>query len=113
NAAKIYNLIEANHTPSIRTLFASTGVKGDALASDYYMQELLAAHSVNTAPLATIEAYTEAKAAKFPLEDSEIKGYFTKLEDNGFSMDEVYAQLLKEGLDAFEKAFQDMLNTLK
>ena len=115
NAAKIYNLIEANHTPSVRTLFASTGVKGDTLTADYYMRELLAPHSVNTAPLATIESYisTKATAPKFPLEESEVNGYFTKLADNGFDMDEVYAQLLKEGLEAFEKAFEEMLDTLK
>lgn len=115
NAAKIYNLIEANHTPSVRTLFASTGVKGDVLPADYYMRELLAPHSVNTAPLATIESYISSKesAPKFPLEESEVNGYFTKLADNGFNMDEIYAQLLKKGLEAFEKAFEAMLDTLK
>ena len=115
NAAKIYNLIEANHTPAVRTLFASTGVKGDDLAADYYMRELLAPHSVNTAPLATIEAYisTEATAAKFPIDESEVNGYFTKLSDNGFDMNEVYTQLLSDGLEAFENAFQDMLDSIK
>ena len=114
NAAKIYNLIEANHTPAIRTLFASTGVKGDDLSSDYYMRELLAPHSVNTAPLSTIEAYIAKPSAtpKFPIEESEVSGYFTKLSDNGFEMDSVYAQLLQEGLESFEKAFQEMLDTL-
>ena len=115
NAAKIYNLIEANHTPAVRTLFASTGVKGDDLAADYYMRELLAPHSVNTAPLATIEAYisTEASAPKLPIDESEVNGYFTKLSDNGFDMDEIYSQLLSEGLEAFENAFQDMLDSIK
>ena len=114
NAAKIYNLVEANHTPSVRTLFASTGVKGDDLPADYYMRELLAAHSVNTAPLATIESYiaTEASAPRLPIDDDIINGYFTKLSDNGFDMDEVYKELLKDGLEAFEKAFKEMLNTL-
>ncbi len=115
NAAKIYNLIEANHTPSVRTLFASTGVKGDDLAADYYMRELLAPHSVNTAPLATIESYISVKASapKLPLEEDVINGYFTKLADNGFDMDAIYCQLLNEGLEAFEKAFQEMLDSLK
>ena len=115
NAAKIYNLIEAHHTPAVRTLFASTGVKGDDLPAAYYMQELLAPHAVNTAPLATIEAYiaTEPNSPKLPIDDAVIDGYFTKLEDNGFTMDEVYAQLLKEGLEAFENAFQEMLDRLK
>ncbi|CAA6818813.1 MAG: Transaldolase (EC [uncultured Sulfurovum sp.] len=115
NAAKIYNLIEANHTPSVRTLFASTGVKGDALSAEYYMKELLAPHSVNTAPLATIESYvsSDISAPKLPIDEQVLNGYFTKLEDNGFDMDKIYAQLLKEGLEAFEKSFQEMLDTLK
>ncbi len=115
NAAKIYNLIEKNHTPSIRTLFASTGVKGDDLAEDYYMRELFAAHSVNTAPLVTIESFVNSKglAEKLPIEDKEINGYFTKLADNGFNMDEVYDSLLKDGLESFEQAFQEMLNSIK
>jgi transaldolase len=114
NAAKIYNLIESNHTPAVRTLFASTGVKGDDLAADYYMKELLAPHSVNTAPLATIESYisTAEDAPKLPIDDDILNGYFTKLADNGFNMDEVYSELLNDGLVAFEKAFQEMLETL-
>jgi len=115
NAAKIYNLVETNHMPSVRTLFASTGVKGDDLPEDYYIRELLAPHSVNTAPLTTIEAYisTKASAAKLPIDDNVINGYFTKLADNGFDMEKVYSQLLKEGLEAFEEAFQEMLDNIK
>jgi transaldolase len=115
NAAKIYNLIKKNHTPNIRTLFASTGVKGDDLLADHYIRELLAEHSVNTAPLTTIEAYIEKKetAPKLPIEEDIINGYFTKLADSGFDMDEVYDSLLKDGLEAFEKAFQEMLESIK
>ena len=115
NAAKIYNMIEKNHTANIKTLFASTGVKGDNLPADYYIRELFAAHSVNTAPLATIEAYIAKKetAVKLPLEESDISGYFTKLSDCGFDMDEVYAKLLKDGLKAFEDAFEEILESLK
>ncbi|HHB95338.1 MAG TPA: transaldolase, partial [Campylobacterales bacterium] len=57
NAAKIYNMVEANEIPNIRTLFASTSVKGDNLAPDYYVSELVAPHSINTTPLDTINAY--------------------------------------------------------
>ena len=115
NAAKIYNMVEKNHSPSIKTLFASTGVKGDDLPADYYIRELFAPHSVNTAPLATIEAYISKKetAAKLPLEENEINGYFTRLADSGFDMDEVYDTLLRDGLKAFEEAFEEMLDSLK
>ncbi|MCF6244799.1 MAG: transaldolase [Sulfurovum sp.] len=114
NAAKIYNLVENYHLPAVRTLFASTAVKGNVLPADYYMRALLAPNSVNTAPLATIEHYIQNPETDvhFPLDDEEINGYFTKLSDNGFNMDEVYTELLDEGLVAFEKAFQEMLDTL-
>jgi transaldolase len=115
NAAKIYNLVEKNHTPNIKTLFASTGVKGDQLPADYYIRELFGAHSVNTAPLATIESYISKKetAPKLPFEEDDINGYFTRLADSGFDMDEVYAKLLKDGLASFEEAFQEMLDSLQ
>ena len=114
NAAKIYNIIETNHTPSVRTLFASTGVKGDNLPADYYMRELLAPHSVNTAPLATIESFVESEVSEvnLPIDDKVIDKYFKKLSENGFDMDKVYEELLNDGLKAFEDSFQEMLDTL-
>ena len=114
NAAKIYNMIEKHGNGHIRTLFASTGVKGDDLPPYYYMRELLAPHSVNTAPLATIESWQKVKPTppKLPMDDAVINGYFTRMKDSGFDMDEVYDTLLKEGLEAFEKAFDGMLEKL-
>jgi len=115
NAAKIYNMIEGNEVPNIRALFASTGVKGDALTSNYYIKGLMAAHSVNTAPLATIEAHlqTNETAEELPIDDSVLNGYFMNLEDNGFKMDDIYKQLLDEGLVAFEESFTNMLEQIK
>jgi len=115
NASKIYNMVEANNIPNIRTLFASTSVKGDNLPADYYVSELVAPHSINTTPLDTIKAYmaTDTKKVALPIEDSVINGYFMNLEDNGFNMDEIYKNLLNDGLKAFEKSFNDMLKSLE
>jgi len=115
NAAKIYNMIEGNSVPNIRALFASTGVKGDALEANYYIKGLMAAHSVNTAPLATIEAHLETNetAEVLPIDDAILNGYFMNLEDNGFKMEEIYKQLLSEGLTAFEESFSAMLEQIK
>jgi len=115
NAAKIYNIIERSDVSNIKTLFASTGVKGNELEADHYIRELLAPHTVNTAPLATIESYISKKEtlAKLPLEDSQIDGYFMQLKDAGFDMDEIYNKLLKDGLKAFEEAFEMMLKNIE
>ncbi len=115
NAAQIYNLIEHASLPNVRTLFASTGVKGDALPSDYYIRELLAAHAINTAPLATIESYIEApsKEPKLPIATGAIEAYFATVEEAGVDMDEVYSLLLNDGLVAFEEAFANMLESIQ
>jgi transaldolase len=115
NSAKIYNMIEKSGVDSIRTLFASTSVKGDNLPKDYYVTELVAPHSINTTPLDTIRAYLETNSnrAVLPIEDSIINGYFMNLEDNGFNMEEIYRELLDSGLKAFEESFKDMLEKLK
>lgn len=115
NAAKIYNIVEHNHTPGIRTLFASTGVKGDHLSPEHYIRELLAPHAINTAPLATIEAYCKNPESepKLPTHFDEINTYFELIESRGIDMDDVYDQLIAEGLEAFEQAFKEMLEKIK
>ena len=114
NAAHIYNIVEHNHTPGIRTLFASTSVKSGNLPPDYYIRELLAPHSVNTAPLATIEAYLEnpEKEPKLPAHIDEIDTYFAMIEGKGIDMKSVYRQLIQDGIDAFRLDFQKILDAV-
>ncbi|HHS93549.1 MAG TPA: transaldolase, partial [Campylobacterales bacterium] len=80
-----------------------------------YIKGLMAAHSVNTAPLNTIEEYIKAPETKkaLPIDTDEINGYFMNLEDNGFKMDDIYKELLDQGLKAFEASFKEMLEKIK
>jgi len=107
--------MQRQETTMPRTLFASTGVKGDALNPDYYIRELLAAHSVNTAPLATIESYIENPIGepKLPISVEEINVYFDQVRGVGIDMNQVYASLLNDGLVAFEEAFAQMLESIQ
>ena len=115
NASKIYNMIENQHIINTRTLFASTGVKGGDLLSDYYIKELLYPNSINTAPLKTIDALLKNRdfLPKEPLSNDIIDEYFKVLENQGIDMDKVYEELMKEGIEAFKVAFGDILETLK
>lgn len=116
NAAKIYNLIEEPIEPAIKPLFASTGVKAQqGLPADYYVANLCGRHSINTAPIETIESYESGEnkgKLALPIKSSEIEAHFEKLANAGIDMQEVYAQLMQEGLEAFEQAFANMLKTL-
>ena len=115
NAARIYNMIEAKGLPNTRALFASTGVKGGDYPPYYYIQELLAPNSVNTAPIHTIEAFVSegSKEPKLPIDEATIDKFFTALSDNGVDMQKVYDELLQEGLEAFVKAFEEILRELE
>jgi len=115
NAAKIYNIIEESEFKNIRTLFASTGIKNNSLDTDYYIKELLAPHSINTAPLKTIKAYIKepSQVAKMPISSDKIDAYFDIVEKVGIDMSFVYESLLSDGLISFEKAFKDMLESIE
>jgi transaldolase len=111
NAIKIYDLIEAYKLSNVRTLFASTGVKSDALETDYYIKELLFKNAVNTAPLGTIKAFMSTKAVEKEPTD-EYKDYFKELEKHGVDMTKAYNELLEDGLASFKDAFRQILKEL-
>ena len=65
NATKCYYEVNKLENSNIRTLFASTGVKGNELSPTYYIDNLIYPNSVNTAPLGTIEDWLKmGKRAK-------------------------------------------------
>ncbi len=114
NAIKIYNQIEEAGFPNIRTLFASTGVKQEYLPKDYYVQNLYLPHSVLTLPLDVIEEIKNKELEdSFHFQTKHIDAFFGFLAPAGISMQKVYQELFDEGVEAFEKAFEDMLSSIK
>jgi transaldolase len=115
NAADIYNRVEALGVPKCRVLFASTGVKGDEFRASYYIDELLAPNSVNTAPIATIDAYVSGgdRTLKLPMSTGTIEEHQKSVAAAGVEMDTIIAQQIEEGLEAFKVAFTEILNALE
>lgn len=115
NATMAYHKINKASLPNTKTLFASTGVKGDEYPQTYYIDELLFKNSINTAPLNTIEAYIKdsKKITKEPTSLEEIEEYFKLLVKNGINLDQIYTQLLDEGIKQFKSSFSELLNSLK
>jgi len=114
NAIKIYNLIEDERSDNIRTLFASTGVKQDYLPKDYYVENLYLPNSVLTLPLDVIEAIKDKEVEEsFHFQTKHIDAFFSFLTPAGINMQKVYQELFDEGVEAFEKAFEEMLNSIK
>jgi transaldolase len=114
NSADIYQEIQNMGVQKCRVLFASTGVKDDSLAKDYYIEKLLAYNSVNTAPIDTIKAFYENKTndAALPIPQNIMKEHFEKIQSAGINFDEVIEKQIADGLDAFKDAFKDILESL-
>ncbi|MRI83386.1 MAG: transaldolase [Nitratiruptor sp.] len=114
NAAAIYNLLMQHEAPNIRPLFASTSVKGGDYPPHYYITNLLAPNAINTAPLATIQAFIAhgAREPALPIPQGEIDKFFAQLHDNGVDIASVSRELLEEGLAAFVQAFEEILKEL-
>ena len=115
NATKCYYEVTKFENSNIRTLFASTGVKGNELNQSYYIDNLIYPNSVNTAPLATIEDWlTDGKKEQTAImSEADCDKYFELLKDKGIKMEEVYEKLLADGLESFKNSFKDLLSKLK
>lgn len=116
NAAKIYNLISKQNPRNTKTLFASTGVKGNEVPTEYYIIGLIAPNSINTAPIDTIQAYCDSfhnKNPKLPIADEHIKVLFDELEKNDISINETYETLMEDAIKQFEVAFTEILGICK
>lgn len=111
-ASFAYHYIQAQNEANIKTLFASTGVKGDDLEKDYYIKELLFSNCINTAPLDAIYAFKGKKIEiKKPLSLEELH---QKLAQNisKDELDEASKFLLDDGLKLFCEAYEDILYAL-
>ena len=114
NATKCYHEVNKFENKNIRTLFASTGVKGNDLEPSYYVDNLIYPNSVNTAPLATIEDWVQvgSKEESDIMTEKQCDEYFELLEQKGVNMKDIYEKLLTEGLDAFKVSFKELLSKL-
>ena len=114
NSADIYTKIQSMNVDGCRVLFASTGVKDDSLPAHYYIEQLLAYNSVNTAPIDTIKAYVKdgTKEKKLPISDKMIVKHFKRVAEIGIDFDALLEKQVSDGLAQFKDAFNEILETL-
>ena len=95
-----------------RPLWASTGVKDPAYPDTMYVTELVAPGTVNTMPEKTLDAtadhgeVTGDTVTPFYAEAAEV---LDSLERLGISYADVTAKLEREGVDKFEKSWEELL----
>lgn len=98
-----------------RLLWASTSTKNPNYRDVIYIEGLIGSDTVNTVPVATLEAFRDHGRAVRTL-DAELPAadqVMVDLAKAGISMREVTDQLLEEGIKLFKDAFDELLNSVE
>jgi transaldolase len=96
-----------------RPLWASTGVKNPDYKDTMYVDELVAAHTVNTMPLATLEAVADHGTISGPTAKHNPDETLQALEQAGIDLVEVTDELLNAGVKTFEDAMSELLGGIE
>ena len=97
-----------------RPLWASTGTKNPAYSDVLYVDQLIGPDSVNTLPEDTLNAFADhgTVGRTIDADPAATDAVWQGLADLGIDMDEVAAKLESEGVDAFIKSFDELIEAL-
>jgi len=97
-----------------RVLWGSTSTKNPAYSDIKYVTELIGRDTVNTLPENTFNAFLDQGAVKEALtsDTSGAEKIISDLKEVGIDVNDICAQLLKDGVAAFEKSFDSLLKTI-
>ncbi|MFL5896411.1 MAG: bifunctional transaldolase/phosoglucose isomerase [Thermoleophilaceae bacterium] len=101
-------LADAGARPQ-RPLWASTGVKNPAYPETKYVDTLVGPHTVNTMPMATINAAGEHSEVSEVTVDQDPAAELDALREAGIDLDDVTDKLLHDGVEAFVTPFQKLM----
>jgi len=99
-----------------RPLWASTSVKDPKLPDTMYVTELVTADTVNTMPEATLRAtadHGEIRGDTVTTQYADAHDVLDALAKVGIDYDDVIATLEREGVEKFEKSWQELLETVR
>jgi transaldolase len=98
-----------------RVLWASTGTKNPAYSDVMYVEELIGQDTVNTLPVATMDAFRGHGHPRASLVENipAAEQTMQTLAKSGISIDEISDKLTDEGIQSFEDAFDKLLEAIK
>ena len=99
--------------PVQRPLWASTGVKNPAYPETMYVYGLVGPDTVNTMPLPTLTAAAREGEVTSPTAADDPTDDLDALREAGIDLDDVTAQLLRDGIDAFVVPMNKLLDGIE
>jgi transaldolase len=98
-----------------RPLWASTGVKNPDYSPTLYVDELVVADTVNTMPENTLDAvaeHSDLRGDTVTGTAAEAQQVFDDLTAVGIDIDDVFVTLENEGVEKFEKSWEELLESV-
>ena len=94
-----------------RVLWASTGTKDPAFSDVLYVEELIGPDTVNTLPIATLDAFRDHGRPRRTIDQGldEAAGDLAKFKGLGIDLDEITARLQIDGVAAFADSFDQLI----
>jgi len=110
-----WKALAAKGAPVQRPLWASTSTKDARLSDVYYVEALVAPHTVNTLPPATFAAYRDHGQPALRIADgmAAAPGELKALAAQGIDLKAVTAQLEREGVASFAASFASLLTVIE
>jgi len=108
--------ILADHGARVqRLLWASTSTKNPDYSDVKYVESLMGPETVNTIPTETVNAYRDHGDPKLRLDEAldEAHEVLDLLAEVGIDIDEVTAQLVDEGIEKFNKPYDQLMDTIE
>jgi transaldolase len=109
-----WKALAAKGAQTQRVLWASTGTKNPAYRDVVYIEELIGPDTVNTVPLATLDAFRDHGRVR-PSLTEDVAGAHAALEAlaaHGIPLDAVTDALLDDGVRLFVEAFDKLLGVV-
>jgi transaldolase/glucose-6-phosphate isomerase len=105
--------LAAAGAPVQRPLWASTGVKDPAYPDTMYVDGLVGPETVNTMPMATLLAAADHANINGPTAEIDPEPDLRALAQAGIDLNDVTAQLLREGVEKFVEPFDKLLDAIE
>ncbi len=114
-----FRQLEAMGARKQTLLFGSTSAKNPAYRDVKYIEELIGKDTINTVPMETLRAFQDHGAVgaihELPLlkDLGRSRSILAQVETLGIDLQEVYANLLKEGVTAFANSMDSLMDFLE
>jgi len=110
-----FKALEAKGAQPQRLLWASTGTKNPEYSDVKYVEALIGENTVNTVPVATLDAFRDHGKAESHLADDPDKAgeVLNGIQEAGIDIDQVTRQLEDEGIEKFNKSYDKLMEAVE